>query len=176
MKYYKLLLISSFIGAIIFGYFSNREVISLGVFDQNSFLPNKDTSLLDCFSKILVTNVIVGLVILFFMSFITGGLLAIFIMFINGFILGRLFIELVTVEHLNLKIKILSLIHIPIELYSFLLFSAYSHKGFYLISDMIKINKINYKYFPKKKQLLRPLMLLLLAAIIESLIIYYIIL
>ncbi len=176
MRYYKLLLILAFIGAIIFGYYSNQEIISLGVFDKNNFLPEKDISLLECFIKIFVTNIIVGLVILFFMSFITGGLLAIFVMFVNGFILGRLFLELVSAEQLNLKIKILSLIHIPIELYAFILFSTYSHKGFYLISNMLKTDKIDYKYFPKIRQLFKPILLLLIAAVIESSVIYYFIL
>lgn len=176
MRGYKVLLISSFIIAIILGCFSNQDVILIDVFDQNRFLPDKDISLLACFMKIFMTNLIVGFVILFFMSFITGGLLAIFVMFINGFILGRLFLELILFESLNLQVKVLSILHIPIELYAFLLFSFCSHNGFYLILEGLKNDKINYKYFPKKRELFQPVLLLFIAAMIESLIIYYIIL
>ena len=176
MKYYRILLVSSFVIAIILGYFSNEEVLTLDVFEQNSFLPDKNISLLRCFIKIFITNIIVGFIILFLMSYVTGGLLAILVMFTNGFILGRLFLELILIEQLSLKVKILSIVHIPIELYAFLLFSFYSHNGFYLISNMLRNNQINNIFFPKKRELLKPTLLLFLAAIIESLIIYYVIL
>ena len=138
--------------------------------------PNKDITLIECFTTIFFTNFIVGFFILFIMSFVTGGLLAIFVIFINGFILGRLFLELLNIEQISLKVKFFSIIHIPVEIYAFFLFSFYSYNGFYLILDMLKNDRINKTFFPSKEKILKPTLLLLLGAIIESLTIYYAIL
>lgn len=118
----------------------------------------------------------VGVLVLFLLSYLTGGLLAIFVIFINGFILGKLFLELCLMEQIPIGTKILSTIHIPIEIYSFFLLGFASHDGYYLILDMLKKNQLNNKHFPYKKKLLIPSLMLVLAAIIESIVICYVIL
>lgn len=173
---YQFIIILSFFSAITLGYFSEMEIHQLGISEGNIILPDRSMSFIQCFTKIFFTNTMLGVIIILLMGFITGGLLGIFVIFLNGFILGRILMEFASIELIDMKTKALSVLHIPIEIYAFFLFSFYSHNGFYLIQRMLRDNQVSFEYFPKIRKLLWPLFLLFIAAIIESLVIYFIIL
>jgi hypothetical protein len=166
---YTCIVIMSFLIAVLLGYFSEKEIYNLQLGVKSTILPNENTAFLQLFTKIYSTNLIIGTVVIYFLSYVTGGLLAILILFINGFILGRLLMEFMLTKAIGIEVKALSIIHMPIEIYAFLLLSIYSHKGFYLIVNMIQKNEVSVKYLPKFKILLFPVFLLFIAAILTPL-------
>ncbi len=173
---YKTVTLLCFFFGIFLGLASNENSVLLEISSGNSSDFGQDLSFLDYFIKIFFTNIMVGVLILCFLSFVTGGVLAILVLTYNGFILGVLLFNLSINQELNTSIKILSLIHAPTEIYALLLFSSYSFNGFYFYSDIIGKDKIKTIYFPKAKGLIVPTILIFISALIESTIIYFVIL
>nr|WP_315170238.1 stage II sporulation protein M [uncultured Flavobacterium sp.] len=118
------------------------------------------------FVDIFINNIILCLIISI-LGFISGGILTIVLLFWNGYLLA-IFLNAGFSDLSLYELMFLSK-HIPLEIFSILLFAKFSFNGFFFYRSIIIEKKI--KFISKREiiNLIYPIILLFFSSIIETL-------
>ncbi len=127
-------------------------------------LKNFETGFL--FLDIFLNNLMIGVLLAIF-GFITGGAMTLILLFWNGYLLSMIYSA--SIGTLPTSEILSSSKHIPLELFSFLLYAQIGLRGFGFFRQILLHKKIDTQTIPNPKKLIAPTIILFVASILETL-------
>lgn len=160
---YRIISLLTFLGGFLWYFFTFTPDFNdtLYTFDYEE-LKSFNTGFL--FLDIFFNNIVLGIILSIF-GYLSGGIVTITLLFYNGYLLG-IFYKAGVLLLSSYEIFISSL-HIPTEIFAFVLFSEFGLKGFKFYRTFLVKKQIEYSTFFEFKKLIFPTVLLFISAFIE---------